>query len=84
MSSDGGNWGKFCRNAWHQSSDLRTYRLHAYCSAQLLPTTPLMFVPADDDDYEIPELPKKEEPKGKGLDEEEDSEPELDSKGVPK
>lgn len=38
----------------------------------------------DDDDYEIPELPKKEEPKGKGLDEEEDSEPELDSKGVPK
>ena len=39
---------------------------------------------ADDDDFEIPDLPKKEEPKSGGLDEEEDEEENDGSKGVPK
>mmetsp|Transcript_20103 Transcript_20103/g.33719 ORF Transcript_20103/g.33719 Transcript_20103/m.33719 type:complete len:225 (-) Transcript_20103:255-929(-) len=38
----------------------------------------------DDDDYEIPDLPKKEEPKPDKLDDEEEEEVELDANGVPK
>uniref|UniRef100_A0A7S0R2T1 Eukaryotic translation initiation factor 3 30 kDa subunit n=1 Tax=Pyramimonas obovata TaxID=1411642 RepID=A0A7S0R2T1_9CHLO len=38
----------------------------------------------DDDDFEIPELPKKEEPNPGGLDDEEEEEEQLDSNGVPK